>query len=164
MILLRLKAELVPPGVDPPVELPAHPRRMPTSSTPSDSCSATGFGSATTATTQCIRSARSSESRCEYARRPKPWTNAPGALYTDASPELLPPGRQTRKTTGHRCHEHSLLTPIWHMLVNNIDYHELGPDHFTRREPAHVVRRITKQANAGSTVRFDPLPETAGAS
>jgi len=49
--------------------------------------------------------------------------------------------------------------------VNNIDYHELGPDHFTRREPAHVMRRITKQANAlGFTVRFDPLPETAGAS
>ncbi len=59
----------------------------------------------------------------------------------------------------------SLLTAIWHMLVNNIDYHELGPDHFTRREPAHVMRRITKQANAlGFTVRFDPLPETAGAS
>jgi len=61
--------------------------------------------------------------------------------------------------------EHSLLTAIWHMLVNNIDYHELGPDHFTRREPAHVMRRITKQANAlGFTVRFEPLPETAGAS
>lgn len=24
--------------------------------------------------------------------------------------------------------EHSLPTAIWHMLVNNIDYHELGPD------------------------------------
>jgi hypothetical protein len=36
--------------------------------------------------------------------------------------------------------EHSLLTAIWHMLVNNLDYHELGPDHFTRREPAHVMR------------------------
>jgi len=61
--------------------------------------------------------------------------------------------------------EHSLLTAIWHMLVNNIDYHELGPDHFTRREAAHVMGRITKQANAlGFTVRFDPLRQTAGAS
>jgi transposase len=50
------------------------------------------------------------------------------------------------------------------MLTNNIDYHELGPDHFTRRQPAHVMRRITKQANAlGYTVRFDPIPETAAA-
>jgi transposase len=58
--------------------------------------------------------------------------------------------------------EHSLLTAIWHMLVNNVDYHELGPDHFTRREPAHVMRRITTQANAlGYTIRFDPVPETA---
>jgi len=60
--------------------------------------------------------------------------------------------------------EHSLLTAIWHMLVNDVYYHELGPDHFTRREPAHVMRRITKQANAlGFTVRFEPVPETAGA-
>ena len=42
--------------------------------------------------------------------------------------------------------EHSLLTAIWHMLNNNVDYNELGPDHFTRGEPAHVMRRITKQA------------------
>jgi len=50
------------------------------------------------------------------------------------------------------------------MLVNDVDYHELGPDHFTRREPVHVMRRITKQANAlGFTVRFEPVPETAGA-
>jgi hypothetical protein len=48
------------------------------------------------------------------------------------------------------------------MLVNNLDYHELGPDHFTRREPTHVMRRITKQANAlGLTVRFDPIHQTA---
>ena len=60
--------------------------------------------------------------------------------------------------------EHSLLTAIWHMLVNNVDYQGLGPDHFTRREPAHIMRRITKQANAlGFTVRFDPLPQTAPA-
>ena len=31
--------------------------------------------------------------------------------------------------------EQSLLTAIWHMLVNNVDYHELGPNHFTRRAP-----------------------------
>lgn len=58
--------------------------------------------------------------------------------------------------------EHSLLTAIWHMLLANVDYQDLGPDLFTRRDPAHVMRRITKQADAlGFTVRFDPLPETA---
>ncbi|GAA5197385.1 hypothetical protein GCM10023346_31840 [Arthrobacter gyeryongensis] len=60
--------------------------------------------------------------------------------------------------------EHSLLTAIWHMLMNNLDYLELGPDHFTRREPTHVMRRITKQANApGLTVRFNPIHQTAAA-
>lgn len=43
------------------------------------------------------------------------------------------------------------------MRVAEIDYLELGPDHFTRREPTHVMHRITKQANAlGLTVRFYP--------
>ncbi len=50
------------------------------------------------------------------------------------------------------------------MLINNVDYQDLGPDHFTRREPAHVMRRITKQANAlGFTGRFEPVPTTAPA-
>ena len=55
--------------------------------------------------------------------------------------------------------EHSILTAVWHMLINNIDYHDLGPDHFTRRDPDRVLRRITQQANTlGYTVRFDPIP------
>src|SRR6478735_4047089 len=56
--------------------------------------------------------------------------------------------------------EHSILTAVWHMLSNNIDYHDLGPDHFTRRDPDRVLRRITQQANTlGYTVRFDPIPQ-----
>lgn len=59
--------------------------------------------------------------------------------------------------------EHSILTAVWHMLTNNIDYQDLGPDHFTRRDPERVLRRITQQANTlGYTVRFDPIPQTAG--
>ena len=58
--------------------------------------------------------------------------------------------------------EHSILTAVWHMLSNNIDYHDLGPDHFTRRDPDRVLRRITQQANTlGYTVRFDPIPQAA---
>ena len=56
--------------------------------------------------------------------------------------------------------EHSILTAVWHMLSNNIDNHDLGPDHFTRRDPDRVLRRITQQANTlGYTVRFDPIPQ-----
>jgi transposase len=58
--------------------------------------------------------------------------------------------------------EHSILTAVWHMLTNNIDYHDLGADHLTRRDPERVLRRITQQANTlGYTVRFDPIPQTA---
>lgn len=61
--------------------------------------------------------------------------------------------------------EHSILTAVWFMLTNNIDYHDLGADHFTQRDPERVLRRITKQANTlGYTVRFDPFPETAASS
>jgi transposase len=61
--------------------------------------------------------------------------------------------------------QHSILTALWYMLTNNIDNHDLGGDHFTRRDPARVLRRITQQANAlGYTIRFDPIPQTAGAS
>ena len=58
--------------------------------------------------------------------------------------------------------EHSILTAVWHMLTNNLDYQDLGPDHFTRRNPDRVLRRITQQANTlGYTVRFDPIPPVA---
>jgi transposase len=35
--------------------------------------------------------------------------------------------------------EHSTLTAVWHLLTNNVDYHDRGPDHFTRRDPARVL-------------------------
>ncbi|MCK9905250.1 IS110 family transposase [Frankia sp. Cpl3] len=58
--------------------------------------------------------------------------------------------------------EHSILTAVWHMLTNDTDYHDLGGDYFTRRDPERALRRLTHQANAlGYTVRFDPLPEAA---
>jgi transposase len=54
--------------------------------------------------------------------------------------------------------EHSILTVVWHMLTDNADYHDLGGDYFTKRDPAAAMRRITRQANAlGFTVRFDPI-------
>ena len=54
--------------------------------------------------------------------------------------------------------EHTILTAVWHMLTDNIDYHDLGGDYFTKLDPERAMRRITRQANAlGYTVRFDPI-------
>jgi transposase len=54
--------------------------------------------------------------------------------------------------------EHSILTAVWHMLTAEADYHDLGGDYFTRRDPEQAIRRLTRQANAlGFTVRFDPI-------
>ena len=54
--------------------------------------------------------------------------------------------------------EHSILTAAWHILTDNVDYHDLGGDYFARRDPETAMRRIIRQANAlGYTVRFDPI-------
>ena len=44
------------------------------------------------------------------------------------------------------------------MLINHVDYTDLGGDYFARLDPEHAMRRIVRQANAlGFTVRFDPI-------
>jgi transposase len=54
--------------------------------------------------------------------------------------------------------QHSMLTAVWHMLTDDVPYHDLGGDYFTRRDPETAMRRIIRQANAlGFTVRFDPI-------
>jgi transposase len=54
--------------------------------------------------------------------------------------------------------EHSLLTAVWHMLTDNVAYHDLGGDYYAKLDPERAMRRITRQANAiGFTVRFDPI-------
>ena len=54
--------------------------------------------------------------------------------------------------------EHSILTAVWHMLTDDVDYHDLGGDYFARLDPERAMHRIVRQANAlGFTVRFDPI-------
>src|SRR5665811_1013307 len=54
--------------------------------------------------------------------------------------------------------EHSILTAVWHVLSQNTDYHDLGGDYHTKRDPQRALRRITRDANRlGYTVRFDPI-------
>ncbi|MEU1036229.1 hypothetical protein ABZ402_47830 [Streptomyces mirabilis] len=54
--------------------------------------------------------------------------------------------------------EHTLLTAVWHILTDNVAFHDLGGDYYARHDPERAMRRITRQANAlGFTVRFDPI-------
>jgi transposase len=54
--------------------------------------------------------------------------------------------------------EHSTLIAAWHILTDNVDYHDLGGDYFTKQDPQRVLRRITRDANRlGYTVRFDSI-------
>ncbi|MGH3438649.1 MAG: IS110 family transposase [Sciscionella sp.] len=54
--------------------------------------------------------------------------------------------------------EHSILIAAWHILTDNVDYHDLGGDYFIKRDPEAAIRRLTRQANTlGFTVRLDPI-------
>lgn len=82
-------------------------------------------------------------------------TTYPGARY-----RRLAPGLGKKKALV--AIEHSILTAAWHILATGTDYHDLGGDYFTRRDPQAAIRRIIRQANAlGFTVRFDPINGTA---
>ncbi|MFF2518238.1 IS110 family transposase [Streptomyces sp. NPDC058086] len=54
--------------------------------------------------------------------------------------------------------EHSILIAVWHMITDDVNYHDLGGDYFTHLDPERAMRRLARQANAlGYTVRFDPI-------
>jgi transposase len=49
--------------------------------------------------------------------------------------------------------EHAMLTAIWHMLRDDICYHDLGNDYYQQRRPEHILRRkINDLEAAGYTV------------
>jgi hypothetical protein len=55
---------------------------------------------------------------------------------------------------------HKIAIAIWHVLHDHVPYHELGADHFAKRDPERAMRRMTKEANSlGLTIRFDPIVE-----
>ncbi|MGO4425677.1 hypothetical protein AB4Z54_45040 [Streptomyces sp. MCAF7] len=57
--------------------------------------------------------------------------------------------------------EHSIITAIWHMLTDNVAYHELGGDYFTRRDPERAARRaVTRLNELGYRVTLDPMEAT----
>lgn len=55
-----------------------------------------------------------------------------------------------------------LAIAIWHILHHKVEHHDLGADHFAKRDPQRAIKRMTREANAlGMTVRFDPIPAAA---
>ncbi|MET7356715.1 IS110 family transposase [Streptomyces mirabilis] len=57
--------------------------------------------------------------------------------------------------------EHSIITAIWHMLTDDVAYHELGGDYFTRRDPERAARRaVTRLNELGYRVTLDPMEAT----
>jgi transposase len=55
-----------------------------------------------------------------------------GARYHRLAPRL---GKQKAIVALH----HSILTAVWHMLTHNLDYHDLGGDYFTQRNPDRTI-------------------------
>ncbi len=41
----------------------------------------------------------------------------------------------------------SMLTAIWHMLKDDVDYHDLGADHFSRRDRSKAILRLVRRLN-----------------
>ena len=53
--------------------------------------------------------------------------------------------------------KHTILCTIWHMLTTGELYRELGPDHFTRRDPERTTRRLVAQLERlGHAVALQP--------
>ncbi len=57
--------------------------------------------------------------------------------------------------------EHTLLTAIWHMIVADVGYTDLGGDYYTRRNPDRTKQRALNQLRQlGYTVTLEALPAT----
>ena len=39
----------------------------------------------------------------------------------------------------------SILTAIYHMLTNHVPYHDLGPDHFVKRDVAATAAKLAQR-------------------
>jgi transposase len=56
----------------------------------------------------------------------------------------------------------SMLTAIWHMLKNGVEYRDLGAEHFARRDRAKAVLRLVRRLNdLGCNVAITPQAAAA---
>ena len=52
----------------------------------------------------------------------------------------------------------SMLTAAYHMLKNRAEYHDLGADHFSRRDRSKAIQRLVRRLNdLGCEVQLNPL-------
>lgn len=51
----------------------------------------------------------------------------------------------------------SMITAAYHMLKNHVPYHDLGADHFTRRDRSKAIKRLVRRLNdLGCKVQLEP--------
>jgi transposase len=52
----------------------------------------------------------------------------------------------------------SMLTAAYHMLKDGVEYHDLGADHFSRRDRSKAIQRLVRRLNdLGCEVQLNPL-------
>lgn len=107
--------------------------------------------------TMCPRNDESAgKRRSTRTRKGSPWlktalvTAAWAAVrvkdsYLQAQFQRLKPRRGAKKAI--LAVAASILTAIWHMLKHDVDYRDLGADHFTRRDRSKVILRLVRRLN-----------------
>ncbi len=79
------------------------------------------------------------------------------ASYLQAQFHRLRSRRGAKKAIGALAA--SILTIVYHMLIDGTLYHDLGSDHFDRNaKAAHTKRLVTRLQNLGYAVQITPLP------
>jgi transposase len=74
---------------------------------------------------------------------------------------------QVKRRRGHKkaivAVAHSILIASYHILKDDVPYHDLGGDYFTRRaDPNRITKRLVAQLERlGHTVTLQPTPEAA---
>jgi Group II intron, maturase-specific domain len=56
----------------------------------------------------------------------------------------------------------SMLTATYHMLRDDVDYHDLGPDHFDRRDRAQLARRLIQRLHDSASRSTFARPHDRG--
>lgn len=52
--------------------------------------------------------------------------------------------------------QHTILTAVWHMLTHELDYQDLGPDHYDHHRPDRAIRRALRTLEtSGYTVTLE---------
>ena len=107
--------------------------------------------------TMCPRNDESAgKRRSTRTRKGSPWlktalvTAAWAAVrakgsYLQAQFQRLKPRRGAKKAI--LAVASSMLTAIWHMLKHDVDYRDLGADHFSRRDKSKTILRLVRRLN-----------------